>query len=517
MKKIFVIIAVISIFAFNINAQVKNIKIFFTGNTNGHPLAFTDMNESGQGGIPARATLVKEEGGSRYKNNVLLLDAGGVFGGRPESNMFNGMPDIVGMNTMKYDCAAIGIPELQRTAKDFELLNQKCEFTYIGANVSIMNKITKRTELLSDDYFIKKVGGLKVGIFSVITEDAKYLIRPSYQSEYIISDPIKAANSAASKLKREKNCDIVIALTYLGYYPEDPQAMDTEALANNIKNVDIIIDGRTSIDNEDPDIINEIPIFQVGKWGLSVGEINLIIKNNKVAEWTYKIHPVNRKVNGEYVGDKTYEDDFVTLAAIKGAMATYDAVAGARLCKVDPDFDFDITAVRFAECDFGNLLCDAVLEYTGADAVLMNTGGIDPKAKVDPNKITRKSFDNVITFDNPVVVIAMTGKEIRDSLQYSINRKGYGSFLQIAGITCDYNSRGQVFNVCKNGLPLEDHLHYRVAVSSWMLLGGDGYGSLKNCPVKAEASMLIREILYNYAEEKEILTVPKGGRINAID
>ncbi|MBP5706941.1 MAG: 5'-nucleotidase C-terminal domain-containing protein, partial [Spirochaetales bacterium] len=447
----------------------------------------------------------------------LLLDAGGVFGGRPESNMLNGMPDIVGMNTLKYDCAAIGIPELQRTAKDFELLNQKCEFTYLGANIMIMNKIAKRTEFLSDDYFIKKVGGLKVGIFSVISEDAKYLIRPAYQSEYIISDPVKAANSTASKLKREKNCDIVIALTYLGYYPEDPQAMDTEALANNVKNVDIIIDGRTSVDNEDPDIINEIPIFQVGKWGLSVGEVNLIIKNNKVADWNYKIHSVNRKVNGEYVGGKTYEDDFVTLSAIKGAMATYDAVASARLCKADPDFDFDLAAIRFAECDFGNLLCDAVLDFTGADIVLMNTGGINPSAKIDPNKITRKSFDNVITFDNPVVVIAMTGKEIRDSLQYSISRKGYGSFLQIAGITCEYNSKGQVFNVSKNGLPLDDHIQYRVAVSSWMLMGGDGYGSLKNCPVKTEASMLIREIFYNYIEEKEIITVPKGGRINAVD
>ena len=103
------------------------------------------------------------------------------------------------------------------------------------------------------------------------------------------------------------------------------------------------------------------------------------------------------------------------------------------------------------------------------------------------------------------------------SLQYSISRKGYGSFLQIAGIVCDYNSRGQVFNVSKNGLPLEDHIQYRVAVSSWMLMGGDGYGSLKKCPVKTEASMLIREILYNYIEEKEIITVPKGGRINAVD
>ncbi len=111
----------------------------------------------------------------------------------------------------------------------------------------------------------------------------------------------------------------------------------------------------------------------------------------------------------------------------------------------------------------------------------------------------------------------MTGKEIQESLQYSISRQGYGSFLQVAGINFEYNTNKQVFNVKKNELPLEPNIQYRVAVNTWMLMGGDGHGSLKKCPVKTEASMLIREILYNYIEEKEIITVPKGGRINAVD
>ncbi|HQJ05448.1 MAG TPA: hypothetical protein PLI57_03600, partial [Spirochaetota bacterium] len=86
-----------------------NLKILFTCDNNGRPLKFRNMEADDQGGIPARATLISKLAGDRKKNNVLILDTGSIFTGRPESNLFNGATDIAGYNSIPYDAAAIGI------------------------------------------------------------------------------------------------------------------------------------------------------------------------------------------------------------------------------------------------------------------------------------------------------------------------------------------------------------------------------------------------------------------------
>lgn len=58
------------------------------------------------GGLPAIAAFVKA---TREKHeHVLLLDAGDINTGRPESNFFKAVPDIIGYNYAGYDAMAIG-------------------------------------------------------------------------------------------------------------------------------------------------------------------------------------------------------------------------------------------------------------------------------------------------------------------------------------------------------------------------------------------------------------------------
>jgi 2',3'-cyclic-nucleotide 2'-phosphodiesterase (5'-nucleotidase family) len=59
------------------------IVVLHTNDHHGHPLSFFNYPAPGQGGLPARATLINQ---IRAENeNVLVLDAGDVNMGRPES------------------------------------------------------------------------------------------------------------------------------------------------------------------------------------------------------------------------------------------------------------------------------------------------------------------------------------------------------------------------------------------------------------------------------------------------
>ncbi len=77
--------------------------------TNDHPdirSSTTCRAAPAAGGLPARLALVREVR-SRHAN-VLVLDAGDVNRGPPESNLFLGEPDFIGYNAIGYDAMTLG-------------------------------------------------------------------------------------------------------------------------------------------------------------------------------------------------------------------------------------------------------------------------------------------------------------------------------------------------------------------------------------------------------------------------
>ncbi|TFG63792.1 MAG: bifunctional metallophosphatase/5'-nucleotidase, partial [Spirochaetales bacterium] len=78
----------------------RKLTVLHTNDFHGHPLKFYDYPADGLGGLPAIATFVKQVRGANQ--NVLVLDAGDLNTGRPESNFFKAEPDILGYNYIGY-------------------------------------------------------------------------------------------------------------------------------------------------------------------------------------------------------------------------------------------------------------------------------------------------------------------------------------------------------------------------------------------------------------------------------
>lgn len=483
-----------------------NLTILFTNDTNGHPLSFNYLNEKNVGGIPARASLIKKIKLEKQDHEFLILDSGGIIRGMMESNIFNGEPDIAGMNYCNYFASGVGSSELYYSIDFFKNLNKKAKFYFVCTNIK--NKKSPKEEIC-DKFIIKKIGGkneIKIGIIGLITHEALDEISETAKEEIVFLDPIETARELVTELKSEKyKVDIIIALTYLGYYPTDDR-IGSRSLAASVDGIDIIIDGRTGFKLEDLVVINDTRIVQAYKWGLYLGELNLKILNKKITEFNYKLHPINFGIKEE----EFLEEDKECLNKIKSKMLGYNTILKKPIVKVNGEYTSE--DVKNKESAIGNLICDALKEYTEADIAFQNAGGIGEF--ILNKEITLDDINKIIKYDNELITVNILGEELISILENSMKNIGRGSFLQVSGINLIYSqSEKKIKSLLVNGVELKPYSFYKVALNSWLAYGGDGYNEFKEVPYKINYRVMHKEALYQFLIKQKNITPTIGNRI----
>ncbi len=136
-------------------------------------------------------------------------------------------------------------------------------------------------------------------------------------------------------------------------------------------------------------------------------------------------------------------------------------------------------AVRTQETNLGNLLTDAVREYTGADIAVWNGGGI--RASADLGEITLEKALEIFPFLNEVVTVEVTGATLIQILEHSVSSfpEASGKFLQVSGLRFYFNPNNpvgeKVLKVYVGGEPLLIDKTYVVATSGFLQACGDAY------------------------------------------
>lgn len=237
---------------------------------------------AGMGGVVARAALIKKiraEG-----NPVLLVDAGDIFQGTTYFTMHKGEPDIKAMSMMGYDACTMGKHDFDAGVDGFARQLPHANFPVLTANYDFAHTaLENRTQ----PYAIIQKGTMLIGLVSVGVALEGLVHADAYgNTKYL--DPIPVVNRWASYLKKEKNCDLVICLSHLGYAYESNQVSDC-VLAAETEHVDIIIGGHTHTFLDKPVTVNNkngVPVIinQVGWGGVKLGRIDLVLGSKKEAK-----------------------------------------------------------------------------------------------------------------------------------------------------------------------------------------------------------------------------------------
>jgi 5'-nucleotidase/UDP-sugar diphosphatase len=77
-------------------------------------------------------------------------------------------------------------------------------------------------------------------------------------------------------------------------------------------------------------------------------------------------------------------------------------------------------------------------------------------------------------FDNTIVVVPMTGNDLRGLLDFVASRLGKSDFAQVSGVAFEITG-DRASNIRVGGRPLESDRVYRIATIDFLYEGGAGY------------------------------------------
>jgi 2',3'-cyclic-nucleotide 2'-phosphodiesterase (5'-nucleotidase family) len=174
------------------------------------------------------------------------------------------------------------------------------------------------------------------------------------------------------------------------------------------------------------------------------------------------------------------------------------------------------------EGSFADLVADAVRQQAGADAALLEAGTFRGDRDYDAGApVVVRTVIEELPFANEIVVVTMTGAALRAALEH-----GFGllpapasRFPQVSGMTVRFDGARQagqrVLAVEIGGRPLDPRRRYRVATSSFLARGGDGYAMIAASPRVAASSdpPVIRDVVIAYVRRLGNVPAPSGGRL----
>ncbi len=195
---------------------------------------------AGTGGIHRRAEYFHQVLSQYGKDHVLIVDAGDYNQGTPYFTVFGGDLEMELMNSLGYEVAAIGNHEYDNGVDELARRLSKAEFQTVCANYDFSGTAL---EDLVVPYVIVEKAGRKIGIFGLTTSLRTLVARQNLKG-VVYMDAFAAADKWADYLKNTEKCDLVIALTHVGYSGYPDQVCDIN-LAKESENIDIIIGGHS--------------------------------------------------------------------------------------------------------------------------------------------------------------------------------------------------------------------------------------------------------------------------------
>ena len=263
------ILTAISIVMASMSLNAQDLTILHVNDTHSHIDPQRSGDYKGRGGVIEQAAYIDSVRVADGKDNVLLLHAGDFGQGSSYFTELGGNIEIDVLNALRFDVVTLGNHEFDNGIEELSRRLKNLEAEVVCANYDFEGTAL---DGLVKPYTIIRRGGKKIGIIGLLT-DIMEVVDADIARMLTYQEPSQVVNRLSGYLKEEKDCDMVICLSHLGY-GEDKE------LAASIRNVDIIVGGHSHTLLDDKQTVNdldgeEVIIVQNWKWGLNVGHLSI--------------------------------------------------------------------------------------------------------------------------------------------------------------------------------------------------------------------------------------------------
>ena len=431
----------------------------------------------------------------------ILLDGGDIFQGSAASNRTFGATVVDLYNKLGYAAAALGNHEWDWGRDSLRARMRQARFPILGANVRFADG--RDVEWIPDDTLLT-VGSMKVGVIGLST-----VATPRVTMAVNVADlrflPLAPVVNERAHALRARGAEAVVVVAHSGAFCQrgasaeptcDGEIVD---LARGItERVDAIVSGHThSLVNTH---VNGIAIVQALSHGRAVGVVDVPLGGQAAAIAV-------RNVRADSVVPDPAVDSLVTRA-----VATVAAEMGRPIVQVAEPLRR--SGRQYA---LGHLIADAQRAAAKADVAVMNNGGI--RADLQAGQATYGSFFEVQPFGNTLYRLTVHGRDLRAYLEQLVGRDELNA--HVSGVSIVYaptRPAGSriVSATMADGRPLRDDGIYTMALSNFLVGGGDGLG-LSTEAVKTEALNIFDiDALVTYVRaQRQPLRVPFEPRLTA--
>lgn len=482
-------------------------------------VSFNDLHgavsqSSSNPGIAKLGEAIREA--QAANKNTIVVSAGDNYQGSAVSNLTYGAPINDFMKSVNVTASAVGNHEFDWGSDRIAGWAKTGNFDYLAAN--IVDKTTGKPVSWAKPYKVVKVGGIKIGLVGLTTLDCITAVKADYIKDFTFTDPVKAADEWATKLKSGKlpegKVDAVVVVCHLASYqtPGPTDRDDAALVAQGAKNVDAIISGHSH--TEVCKVVNGKPIIQSLTNGQDLGKTSIIVApNGKILSIGASNDQLSKRM-GNMIDDylvKAIADKYVNdLAPIQ------NEVVGST--------DKDLTHVKAGGPSLlGEWVTDVMRKSAGADIAITNGGGL--RCTIPQGNITMGKLYEVMPFDNFLVTIDMKGSDVKKAIECGIAPVGKG-WAQVSGVYVTYDATkpaGQRIVSMKtlDGKDFDMTKTYKVVVNDFMYVpahpaqGGDGYDL--SGATNAKYGESIRDALANELKTVKTLSVTLKGYMTDVN
>lgn len=457
-------------------ASAESVVLLHTNDT--HSMILPDKD--GLGGVQRRKVLIDSVRAA--EKNVVLIDAGDVVQGTLFFKFFGGDVEYPLMEMLGYDIRVLGNHEFDNGLASLASYYSKTKSVALSANYDFSATALKD---VFRPYYIKKIGNHKVG-FIGINIDPRSLIVAKNIEGVEFKDVVQTANHYARILKHEKGCDLVVAVTHIGYEKGNEKTTDVE-LATQSMDIDIIIGAHshTLIDPLHPEKYpsmlrnregRKVLVTQCGKSGKYVGYIKVDL-DRKDAPYDYRLLRVDDRLDRchdakitEFLAPYVHVVDSVNSVPIAYAQTSMsnDSRTGAF-----PNWTADF-AMHFGQNQLDVLRKSGLQDLPEkVDFAIMNVGGI--RQPMLEGAVSEGQILSMFPFSNRMVLVKIKGSDLVD-LFAAMARKGGEAVSDEVRVVTDDNRK--VLNVLVDGEEIDVERIYTICTIDYLAWGNDDLEAL---------------------------------------
>lgn len=431
--------------------------------------------------------------------NFLLLDAGDALHGQTISTLVNGESIIDVFNTMGYDAMTAGNHDFNYGQERLVELAGMANFPILSSNV-----VKEDGSLLLENYIIKDIAGIKVGIFGLTTPETTYKTHPDNVKGLTFKDPIETAKEVVSELSGQ--VDVIICLAHIGL--DEESEITSDLIAEAVPEIDVIIDGHSHTVLPEGMTVNGVLIAQTGEYDKNLGIITLKLTDNEITSKTASLF--TKEESADLAENETI------LKKLNEITAEQEKITSVVIGKADFVLEGERENVRAGETNLGNLITNAMIKTTGADIAITNGGGI--RSSVDVGDITKGEIITVLPFGNYIITKDIKGSDVKAAIEHGISDypELKGAFPHVAGLSFTFDPSkevgSKVVSIYANGEALDLDKIYTVATNDFMAAGGDDYTMFKDYPIKGEYPAL-DEAVINYIQNYSVKGLKVENRV----